>query len=70
MNTNIDGDKAKELYQAVIEASIALVEKEKSQITLDQKRLESADKAESISGYLNEKKVDPEIIQGLLKSFK
>jgi hypothetical protein len=81
INTGLDAEKTKELYAAVIGASLALVEKErviavketveaeKGRIEADNeaKRLKSADQAKFVYEYLSGKKVDPEIIQSLMK---
>jgi hypothetical protein len=81
INTDMDAEKTIELYVAVINASLALVEKEKVEAEkgkveaergkieaeLEMKRLESADQAKFIFEYLYENKVDPDVIQRLLK---
>ncbi len=58
--------KTKELCE--IEASIASGEKAKAKAEFEQKRLESADRAQFIWEYLNENGVDQQIIETLLKT--
>ena len=70
INTNISADKTKELYETVIEAALALVEKETAEINLEQQRLASANQAQFIYQYLSEKGVDPDIAQELLRNMQ
>ena len=70
INTNIDADKTKELYETVIGAALALVEKETAEINLEQQRLASANQAQFIYQYLSEKGVDPNITQQLLEDLQ
>lgn len=74
INTGLDAGQTKDLYAAVIHASLALVEKERAEAEKgkieaenEKKRLESADHAKFIYEYLNKKGVAPDIIQNLLK---
>lgn len=68
INTNITPDKTQALYRAVLDSALALVEKEKAEIQLEQQRLQSADQAQFIYQQLSESGVDPVIIQDLLNS--
>ena len=70
INTNISADKTKELYETVIDAALALVEKETAEINLEQQRLTSANQAQFIYQYLSEKGVDPDIAQELLRNMQ
>lgn len=70
INKDLNSQQTKELYESVLKSALALVEKEKAEIELNQKRLESADQAQFIYQYLNEKKVDPKIVEDLLKKMQ
>ncbi|WP_370167096.1 hypothetical protein [Marisediminitalea sp.] len=70
INTNIDADKTKELYETVINAALALVQKETAQINLEQQRLASANQAKFIYEYLINKGVDHNIAQELLRDMQ
>jgi type III secretion system FlhB-like substrate exporter len=70
INTDIDADKTKELYETVINAALALVEKETAEINLEQQRLAAANQAQFIYQYLLEKGVEPDIAQELLKDMQ
>jgi hypothetical protein len=68
INSDISADKTIASYKLVIDAALALVEKERAEIDLAQQRLASADNAQFIYRYLSEKDVDSDVVQGLLKA--
>ena len=68
VNTDISADQAKELYESVLDSALALVEKEREEIKLEQQRLAIADQAQFIFQFLSEKGVDQGIIENLLEA--
>ncbi len=67
LNTQLSADKTENLYRSVIDAALELVKKERAEIDLQAKRLEMADQAEFIYGFLSDRDVDQTVIQDLLK---